>query len=182
MKGASLCYLRLGVLVAPMLLSACAGTARQAPGLAAAQHAGADALLLRTQSPDRLHVEGLGEVQLGRSYQAASGRLCRRLHRLDGESLPMRSCRLRSGEWQTTRSLSPVPLLPQSHLSTTEASRKMVEMNLNVGESLWSFAARVTGDPMNWKQIAADNEIADADMVRPDRKLQIESSLLKSTR
>lgn len=55
---------------------------------------------------NRFFVSGVGDVSAGKQYIAASGRICRKLSTLDGESLPLRSCQGDTGQWYTTRSLS----------------------------------------------------------------------------
>lgn len=55
---------------------------------------------------NRFFVNGVGDVSAGSQYIAASGRICRKLSTLDGESLPLRSCQGDTGQWYTTRSLS----------------------------------------------------------------------------
>ena len=62
--------------------------------------------IVEQSGQSRFFISGVGDVSAGRQYIAASGRICRRLSTLDGESLPLRSCQGDSGQWYTTRSLS----------------------------------------------------------------------------
>lgn len=63
--------------------------------------------------------------------------------------------------------------------TVTTASTDMVALSLTPGETLWAFADRVTGNPMNWQTIAADNAISDAREVSPLQVLSVQASLLK---
>ena len=62
--------------------------------------------IIEQDGQSRFFISGVGDVSAGRQYIAASGRICRKLSTLDGESLPLRSCQGDSGQWYTTRSLS----------------------------------------------------------------------------
>ena len=67
--------------------------------------------IVEQEGPSRFFVNGVGDVNAGRQYIAASGRICRTLNTLDGEALLLRSCQADTGQWYTTRSLSaPQPL------------------------------------------------------------------------
>ncbi len=167
-------------LMLPLLLGACASGRDDGPALGAAYGGDVQQLLVTPESADELSVKGLGKVKVGRTYLAASGRTCRELNRADGSALPLRSCQKTSGEWYTTRSISApghsratVPVVPVA------SSGETVERTLKDGESLWTFSSRVTGSPLNWKRIAADNDLSDVDKVRPGQVLQVELSLLK---
>jgi hypothetical protein len=54
-----------------------------------------------------------------------------------------------------------------------------VNRQLATGETLWSFAARVTGDPKNWQSIAATNGIEDSREVPQGQVLKVPSALIK---
>ena len=62
--------------------------------------------IVNQDAQSRFFVNGVGDVSAGSQYMAASGRICRKLSTLDGESLPLRSCQSETGQWYTTRSLS----------------------------------------------------------------------------
>ncbi|MGQ7845732.1 LysM peptidoglycan-binding domain-containing protein [Granulosicoccus sp. 3-233] len=180
MKQATRHELRWVALVLPLLLGACASGRDTGPALAAAYAGDVNQLLVTAESNDQLTVKGVGRVSIGRSYLAASGRTCRRLNRLDGTPLPLRSCQNESGQWYTTRSISASGAMEMSAAEMSVESRgESVGMELKQGESLWAFASRVTGNPLNWKRIASDNELSDADNVWPGQLLQVEHSLLK---
>lgn len=169
----------VAMLMLPLLLGACAtGGSQSFPS--ANDHQGARHLLVRSERADRTRIEGAGEVAISSTYIAASGRTCRKLATLDGRALPLRSCENRKGEWYTTRSISVSDPFTESGHSTQASSAvaESVSMTLNAGESLWTFASRVTGSPMNWRQIAAFNNIEDADSVEADQLLEVETSLL----
>ena len=170
------------MLLLPLLLGACAtGGSQSMPSgndLMDPRH-----LLVRSERADRTRIEGAGEVAISHTYIAASGRKCRKLATLDGRALALRSCEDEKGEWYTTRSISVSdPFAPSIQASqSVQATNVVVEsvsMTLNTGESLWSFASRVTGSPLNWKKIAAFNNIDDADSVWANQALEVESSLL----
>jgi len=167
-------------LMLPLLLGACANGRGESPALAAAYGGDMQQLLVTPESADELSIKGFGTVQVGRTYLAASGRKCRELNSVDGSALPLRSCQKTSGEWYTTRSIS-APGLTRITASAAPvvSSIETVERTLKDGESLWTFSSRVTGSPLNWKRIAADNDLADVDKVRPGQVLQVELSLLK---
>ncbi len=170
------------MLLLPLLLGACATGGSQSMPMGN-DHRDARHLLVRSERADRTRLEGTGEVAISSTYMAASGRKCRKLATVDGRALPLRSCEGKKGEWYTTRSISVSdPFAPSiQSAQTVQASDAVVEsvsMTLNAGESLWSFASRVTGSPMNWKKIAAFNNIDDADSVWANQSLEVESSLL----
>jgi nucleoid-associated protein YgaU len=173
----------IAVILLPLLLGACATSGNQSiPSSAETRH-GSRHLLVRSEREDRLQIEGTGEVAISSTYMAASGRKCRKLETLDGRALPLRSCESRADEWYTTRSISVSdPFMPSMpSVTSMQASNTVVEsvsMTLNAGESLWSFATRVTGSPLNWKKIAAFNNIKDENSVWANQSLEVESSLL----
>ncbi len=170
------------MLLLPLLLGACAtGGSQSMPS--GNDHEDARHLLVRSERADRTRIEGTGEVAISSTYIAASGRKCRKLATIDGRALPLRSCEGKKGEWYTTRSISVSDPFTQSvqSVQSMQASNAVVEsvsMTLNKGESLWSFASRVTGSPLNWKKIATFNDIKDADSVWANQSLEVESSLL----
>ncbi len=171
--------IRTIVLLLPFVLGACATSGTHSTS-SSEGHYGAGQLLVRSERADRTHIEGTGEVAISSTYIAASGRKCRKLATIDGRPLPQRSCESKNGGWYTTRRISGPDPLAQSTQSL-QASKVVVEsvsMTLNAGESLWSFASRVTGSPMNWKKIAAYNNIENADSVWANQALEVESSLL----
>lgn len=130
-----------------------------------------------------ISVEDVGQVRVGRSYIAASGRMCRQLNTLSGELLPLRSCKNKSGQWVTTRTLSSaIPLQKRSAPAVVQTANKTMSMAVEQGETLWSFAKRVTGNPLNWKAIASYNNITDEDIISSGQRLQVEVSLVKGIR
>lgn len=172
----------VAMLLLPLLLGACATGDSQSmsPGSA---HKDARHLLVRAERADRARIEGAGEVVVSSTYIAASGRKCRKLATMDGRALPLRSCEGRKGNWYTTRSISVSdPFAPSIQAAQSKqasnAVAESVSMKLNAGESLWTFASRVTGSAMNWKKIAAFNNIENADSVWANQSLEVESSLL----
>lgn len=180
MKPATKRTMRWLALLTPLALGACATRDDSMPSLASAYGADAQQLLVTRESEDRLTVSGLGEVSIGRSYTSASGRICRKLNKLDGTPLPLRSCQDKKGQWYTTRSISASePFNRYSSEAVDGTSVEMVTLTLKQDESLWSFASRVTGNALNWKRIANDNDIADGNKVQPGQALQVEVSLLK---
>ena len=172
----------VAMLLLPLLLGACATGGSQSMSSGSAQK-DARHLLVRSERADRTRIEGTGEVVISSTYIAASGRKCRKLATMDGRALPLRSCEGRKGDWYTTRSISVSdPFAPSiqsvKSVQASNAVAESVSMKLNAGESLWSFASRVTGSPMNWKKIAAFNNIENADSVWANQALEVESSLL----
>ncbi len=169
----------VAMLLLPLLLGGCATGGIQSMS-SAHGHNDARHLLVRSERADRTRIEGTGEVAISSTYIAASGRKCRKLATIDGRALPLRSCEGRKGDWYTTRSISVSdPFAPSIQtIQAGNAVAESVSMTLNAGESLWSFASRVTGSPMNWKKIAAFNNIEDADSVWANQSLEVESSLL----
>jgi len=145
-------------------------------------------------------VQGVNRVVVHSIYVAASGRTCRRLATEQGQLLAQRSCRNKDGDWYISRRLSaaepfmlPVASEPGSSASngrvkqlagTTSAlesvSRQMTTVRLTPGETLWAFAARVTGNALNWQRIAADNDIADARDLAPQQSLSVQTSLVRA--
>ena len=182
MVKASTMKKEVAILLLPLALGACAsGGIRSLPDTN--DHQDTQHMLVRSERADRTRIEGTGEVAISSTYMAASGRTCRKLATLDGRALPLRSCEGKKGEWYTTRSISVSDPFTQSvqSVQSVQARNAVVEsvsMTLNAGESLWSFATRVTGSPMNWEKIAAFNKIEDADSVWANQSLEVESSLL----
>ncbi len=169
----------VAMLLLPLLLAACAtGGSQSMPS--GNENEDARHLLVRSERADRTRIEGTGEVTISSTYIAASGRKCRKLATIDGRALPLRSCEDEKGDWYTTRSISVSDPFAQSvqSVKASKAAVESVSMTLNAGESLWSFASRVTGSPMNWKKIAMFNNIKDADSVWANQELEVESSLL----
>ena len=179
MVKASTMKKEVAILLLPLALGACAsGGIRSLPDTN--DHQDTQHMLVRSERADRTRIEGTGEVAISSTYMAASGRTCRKLATLDGRALPLRSCEGKKGEWYTTRSISVSDPFSDSRQSM-QAGKAVVEsvsMTLNSGESLWAFATRVTGSPMNWKKIAAFNNIEDADSVWANQALEVESSLI----
>ena len=172
----------VAMLLLPLLLGACAtgGSPSMSSGSA---HEDARHLLVRSERADRTRIEGTDEVVISSTYIAASGRKCRKLATMDGRALPLRSCEGRKGDWYTTRSISvsdpfATTIRSTQSVQATNVVAESVSMKLNAGESLWTFASRVTGSPMNWKKIAAFNNIKNADSVWANQSLEVESSLL----
>ncbi len=168
------------VLSLPLVLSACATNGSHPTSLGEGSH-GVEQLLVMAEREDRMQIEGAGEVVISSTYTAASGRQCRKLATVDGVALPLRSCEDKKGGWYTTRSISVSDPFAQSTTSVaaSTAVAESVSMTLNAGESLWSFASRVTGSAMNWKKIAEFNNIDDVDSVWANQSLEVESSLLR---
>ena len=182
MAMANIMRKEIAMLLLPLLLGACAtGGSQSVPS--GSVHKDARQLLIRSEPADRTRIEGTGEVVVSSTYIAASGRKCRKLATMDGRALPLRSCQGRKGDWYTTRSISvsdPCASSIQSAraMQASSAVAESVSMKLKAGESLWAFASRVTGSPMNWKKIAAYNNIENADSVWANQALEVESSLL----
>ena len=57
---------------------------------------------------------------------------------------------------------------------------EFVERPLQSGETLWSFAQRLTGNGINWHQIAEVNNIDDARQLDANATLKIPTGLLKA--
>lgn len=53
-----------------------------------------------------------------------------------------------------------------------------VERELQVNETLWSFAQRTTGNPLNWQAIAELNGITDTNTLAPGTQLSIPAELV----
>lgn len=183
MKSAMRHTMRWAAILLTLSLGACASIPDNGPLLGAALGKDVQQLLVTEQPGTRLRVKGVGEVAIGRSYVAASGRTCRRLTRLDGTLLPLRRCQNKSGQWYTTRSISvSLPLSDQAQSVESGFTLETVALKVKQGESLWTFASRVTGDPLNWKRIVTVNGIQDADHVRSDQTLMVEVSMLRDAR
>ncbi|ASJ71606.1 LysM peptidoglycan-binding domain-containing protein [Granulosicoccus antarcticus] len=173
------------MLLLPFLLGACATSGSQS-GYMTNSYKEAQKLLVISEREDRTRIEGAGEVAISSTYTAASGRKCRKLETLDGRALPLRSCDSGKGEWYTTRSISLLDsfsssaksVKSESSVEARTAVAESVSMKLSAGETLWGFAARVTGNALNWKNIAEFNNIEDANSIRADQLLEVESSLL----
>ncbi len=76
------------------------------------------------------------------------------------------------------------PVIEQSLATRTsdvlfEESADMVARELAAGETLWSFAERVTGNPMNWQKIAAANDIEDSRTVALGQSLDVPAELIR---
>ena len=61
-----------------------------------------------------------------------------------------------------------------------ESDTEFVERQVQSGETLWSFAQRLTGNGVNWHQIAEVNNIDDARQLDVNATLQIPTGLLKA--
>ena len=140
------------------------------------------------------------------TYAAASGRTCRRLADARGVVLPRVSCRQANGDWTLGRSLGgqgpdgvapprgtsrssplvsePVTGAAKPALVVTPLDREpeAVVEALHRDETLWAFAARVTGDPLNWTRIARFNGIEEVTAVESGRTLRVPSALALSVR
>lgn len=147
---------------------------------------------------------GVSEVRVLHEYRAASGRLCRQVEvPQQGNSIRV-MCEREKGNWSFTRALvgsegnesavvtvvehretgiwgtssSAVRVASNSSL----ASRPTVQERLGAGESLWRFAARTTGNALNWELIAELNGIENPDRVIAGSELSVPVHLLSGTR
>ncbi|MFK7857135.1 MAG: DVU3141 family protein [Granulosicoccus sp.] len=88
-----------------------------------------------------------------------------------------------SNSLELTQSQSDVQVVARQQTevenTVTPERKDMVALSLTPGETLWAFADRVTGNPMNWQTIAADNAISDAREVSALQVLSVQASLLK---
>lgn len=150
---------------------------------------------------------GAPQIEVLHEYQAASGRLCRQVQ-VSGESAVRVMCERGKAGWTFTRALvgsegntltdegsivrtgsrrqAALPIAANNALQTLSesdhASMPSIEQELGDGESLWRFAARTTGNPVNWTLIAEMNGIDDPDRVRAGQKLNVPSHLVSGQR
>lgn len=191
----------------PILLTACANSPSHGDALAHESRPVNTVGIGDAINLDR-PIQGVDSAVIHSIYVAASGRLCRRLTTVKGQFLAQRSCQKKDGNWYISRQLSAaLPLMMpiangidssisavDSIADTSEtvsetvslnkaigvAANDMVALALTPGETLWAFAARVTGNPINWQTIAADNDIADARELTPQQTLNVQASLVKA--
>ena len=147
---------------------------------------------------------GVDRVSIGTRYTAASGKICKRLFNAAQQELPRVVCQSANGEWYLQRSLglaksnslsqvtNNVVTRPETIVNrsvsydneidgdTDEGDTDFVERQVQSGETLWSFAQRLTGNGFNWHQIAEANNIDDARLLDDNATLQIPTGLLKA--
>ena len=140
---------------------------------------------------------GVNSVSTGARYTAASGKTCKRLFNGAKQELPRVVCQSANGEWYLQRSLglaksksqatNAVVTQPEAIVNRTkstendiESDTEFVERQVQSGETLWSFAQRLTGNGVNWHQIAEVNNIDDARQLDVNATLQIPTGLLKA--
>ena len=140
---------------------------------------------------------GVNSVSTGARYTAASGKTCKRLFNGAKQELPRVVCQSANGEWYLQRSLglaksksqatNAVVIQPEAIVNRTKSNEndididtEFVERQVQSGETLWSFAQRLTGNGVNWHQIAEVNNIDDARQLDVNATLQIPTGLLKA--
>lgn len=140
---------------------------------------------------------GIDGVSTGAHYTAASGKTCKRLFNAADQQLPRVVCQSANGEWYLQRSLAlaestaqatavvsaqPVTIVSDSESNdkVSEDGRDLVERQLQSDETLWSFAQRLTGNGLNWHQIADANGIDDARQLDANTTLLLPAGLLKA--
>jgi len=149
------------------------------------------------ESFSELDVSG---YRIVKTYAAASGRTCRRLADENGTVLSRVSCQRADGTWTVGRYLgtgpapsvvpAPSALVPAVPASETEAhtpavaapartpgGNDLVWVKVDRDETLWAFAGRLTGNPQNWRRIAALNDIDDATTLESGRWLAVPVSI-----
>ena len=107
---------------------------------------------------------------------------------LDDVDNPMAATRAASGSADTSDAQRLVVLAADGSARAQEPAvgravqaRLHPEFALGDGQTLWSFAAQHTGDPMNWEAIAEHNAIDDAIAVKAGTLLEVPSSLALPT-
>ena len=140
---------------------------------------------------------GVDSVSIGARYTAASGKICKRLFNLAKQELPRVVCQSADGEWYLQRSLGlaksnsqvsnnivtrPETIVnrSESYDNDIEGDTDFVDRQVQSGETLWSFAQRLTGNGFNWHKIAEVNNIDDARLLDDNATLQIPTGLLKA--
>lgn len=196
---------RLSVLCLVLTLGACSATPDRGQSWPSGDRSASSLLVadgISRENTGRLlelpasNALGVSSVNVLHEYQAASGRLCRRVAVPQNNAIRV-MCERGKGDWSFTRALvgaegnaqvavvgtpgslgTAVRVTGKSLRAKSIASMPAVVEEVGEGESLWRFAARTTGDPLNWELIAELNDIDSPYRVRPGEELSVPAHLL----
>ena len=141
-----------------------------------------------------------GTITVGRQYSAASGRSCKQILDASGEQLLSVACQLATKQWYVRESMHIpdtagqivpvktesnqllVPIEPRTleiepQTDDKKDTQEPISVRLKENETLYSFARRTTGNPLNWQEIAEYNAIENELELSPGTALKIPFAL-----